>query len=116
MKNNRRYMNILLDHVTGNTHTHTHTQNKSVLQKKKIVERQILNGHTGLDMITEEFSLPPNRDYILIVFVLSGKKYSQMCMFLCIIIMNIHLHFFMCSRAIANCKETFILVKPLMPF
>ena len=28
-------MNILLDHVTGNTHTHTHTQNKSVLQKKK---------------------------------------------------------------------------------
>lgn len=64
-------MNILPNHVTGKKKK-TH---KKINQfcRKKIVDRQILNGHTGLDLITEEFSLPPNRDYILIVFVLSGK-------------------------------------------
>lgn len=117
VKNNRKYEYLLPDHMTGK-HTHTHTQNtinQFCKKRKKIVDRLILNGHTGLDLITEEFSLSPNRDYILTVFIITGKKYSQMCMFLCIIIMNIHLHFFMCSRAIANCKGTFMLVKPLMP-
>lgn len=72
-------MNRLSDHMTGKKKTKPTKTNKSVLQKK-IVDRQILNELIGLDLITEEFYLPPSWDYVLMVFILSGKKYSQMCM------------------------------------
>ena len=111
-------MNRLSDHMTGKnkqTNKKPTKTNKSVLQKK-IVDRQILNETywIGLDYrrILSSSMLGLCFDGIYII----REKIQPNVYDLCIIIVNIHLHFFMCSRAIANYRGTLILVKPLMPF
>ena len=111
-------MNRLSDHMTGKnkqTNKKPTKTNKSVLQKK-IVDRQILNETywIGLDYrrILSSSMLELCFDGIYII----REKIQPNVYDLCIISVNIHLHFFTCSRAIANYRGTLILVKPLMPF